>query len=116
MNTAVENLLSPTSVQATQFPPTSRYYGLATTTLEGPAGLPVIYLKRRIVPSPDTFQLLHLHTVAQGERLDNIAALYLGDPQAFWRICDANRAMRPEDLTDTLGRQIRITLPAGISR
>ncbi len=116
MSTAVQNLLSPTSAQATQFPPTSRYYGIATATLDRPGAHTVIYLERRFVPSPDGFQLLQRHTVTQGERLDNIAAQNLGDPQAFWRICDANRAMRPEELTETLGREIKITLPAGFSR
>ena len=28
----------------------------------------------------------------QGERLDNVAAQYLGDPTLFWRLCDANNA------------------------
>jgi hypothetical protein len=52
--------------------------------------------------------------VFQGDRLDNIAALYLGDPEQFWRICDANAAMRPNELTETIGRRLRITLPEGI--
>ena len=115
MKTAVQNLVSPTSVQATQFPPTSRYYGLATISAEHADGQTVIYLDRRIVPLPSTFRLLQTHTVTQGERLDNIANAYLGDPLAFWRICDANGAMRPEELTETLGRTLNITLPAGIS-
>jgi hypothetical protein len=45
----------------------------------------------------------------------NIAAQYLGDPEQFWRICDGNRAMRPDELTETIGRRLRITLPAGIT-
>jgi hypothetical protein len=32
----------------------------------------------------------------------------------FWRICDANRAMRPGALTETIGSRLRITLPEGI--
>jgi hypothetical protein len=32
----------------------------------------------------------------------------------FWRICDANGAMQPEELTQTVGRRLRITLPEGI--
>ena len=47
-------------------------------------------------------------------RLDNLAAEYLGDPEQFWRICDANGVLRPDELTDTIGRRIRITLPDGI--
>ena len=39
---------------------------------------------------------------------------YLGDPEQFWRVCDANRAMRPDELTETIGRRLRITLPEGI--
>ena len=102
------------SVAMTQFPVTSRYNGVATATLQSPDGRTIIYLTRRFVPSSDRFALLQLHAVTQGERLDNITAQYLGDPTAFWRICDANNAMRPDELTETLGRKIRITLPEGI--
>ena len=42
------------------------------------------------------------------------AAQTIGDPELFWRICDANRAMRPEDLTDVPGRRLVITLPEGV--
>jgi gamma-glutamyltranspeptidase/glutathione hydrolase len=41
-------------------------------------------------------------------------AQYLGDPEQFWRLCDANAAMHPEELTDAIGRTLRITLPEGI--
>ena len=99
---------------ATNFSPTSRYYGIETTTLETPEGKIVIYLRRRFVPSPERFALLQEHTVSQDERLDNITAQYLGDPEQFWRVCDANGAMRPEELTETIGRRLRITLPEGI--
>ena len=50
----------------------------------------------------------------QGDRLDNITAKYLGDPEQFWRMCDANGAIRPDELTETIGNTIRITLPQGI--
>jgi hypothetical protein len=98
---------------ATNFSPTSRYYGIETT-LETPEGKIVIYLRRRFVPSPERFALLQEHTVSQDERLDNITAQYLGDPEQFWRVCDGNGAMRPEELTETIGRRLRITLPEGI--
>jgi len=95
------------------FPPTSRYYAIEKATLEE-GGKTIIYLRRRFVPSPDRFALLQEHIVTQGERLDNITAAHLDDPLQFWRICDANRAMRPEELTETVGRKLRITLPEGI--
>src|SRR6266568_8127236 len=96
------------------FPVTSRYYGLATTTLETVDGKTIVYVRRRFVPPPERFELLQEHTVAEGERLDTITAQYLGDPEQFWRVCDANGAVRPDELTDTVGRRLRITLPEGI--
>jgi len=96
------------------FPPTSRYSGIETAMLSLPNGDTVAYLRRRFLPAPERFALLQEHVVSQGERLDQIAAKYLGDPEAFWRVADANAAMRAEELTETLGRRLRITLPEGI--
>jgi hypothetical protein len=100
---------------AEQFPITSRYYGIPTKTLTTAEGRTVAYLSRRFVPSPERFTLLVEHVVIEGDRLDNITAQYLGDPEQFWRICDANTAIQPEELTETIGRRLRITLPEGIS-
>ena len=111
----VQAMLAQASLQRNLFTSTSRYYGMDTETLTTADGTTIIYLKRRFLPSPDSFQLLQLHTVMQGERLDNIAAKFLGDPELFWRIADANGAMRPENLVQTLGRKLRVTLPQGIS-
>ena len=96
------------------FPPTSRYALTPTTSLVRADGTMVAYLKRRFVPAPENLALLQWHQVVQGERLDNIAAKYLGDPEQFWRLCDANRALRPDELTETIGKKLRITLPEGI--
>ena len=43
--------------------------------------------------------------------MDQITAKYLGDPTQFWRLADANVAMRPEELTDEIGRRIAVALP-----
>ena len=96
------------------FSPTSRYYNIETATLETADGKEIVYLKRRVVPAPDRFTLLQEHAVVEGDRLDNITAVYLGDPLQFWRICDANNAMNPPDLTAEIGHRLRITLPEGI--
>jgi hypothetical protein len=93
---------------------TSRYYGKPTAEFETAEGRKIVYLRRRFVPPPSAFTLLLEHSVAEGERLDNVAAQYLGDPEQFWRICDANGAIRPEELIETVGRRLRITLPEGI--
>lgn len=103
------NALTPAA-----FPPTSRYHGIDTATLETADGRTIVYVRRRFVPPPERFALLQEHLVAQGDRLDNLAARYLGDPEQFWRLCDANGAMRPEELTEFVGRKLRITLPEGI--
>ena len=96
------------------FPPTSRYYGIEVTSLTTHDGEVIAYLRRRFVPSPDRFALLREHVVTEGERLDQIAAREIGDPEAFWRVCDSNAAMRPDALTETIGRRLRVTLPEGI--
>ncbi|MFI5101924.1 MAG: LysM domain-containing protein [Terriglobales bacterium] len=111
----VQAMLAQTSLQRNLFTSTSRYYGIDTETLTTVDGTTIVYLKRRFLPSPDRFQLLQEHTVTQAERLDNIAAKFLGDPELFWRIADANGAMRAEDLVQTVGRKLKITLPEGIA-
>jgi hypothetical protein len=96
------------------FPPTSRYHNIETATLKTADGKAVVYLKRRFVPAPDRFTLMQEHIVVEGDRLDNITAQYLTDPLQFWRICDANTAMNPAELTVDIGHRLRITLPEGI--
>lgn len=99
----------------TPFPSTSRYATVEITQLARPDGTVIPVLRRRFVPDPAAFETLVEHPVASGERLDTITAAFLDDPEQYWRVCDANRAIRPAELTEELGRAIRITLPEGIS-
>jgi hypothetical protein len=115
MNDPLQALFGANDRQPNPFPITSRYYGIEIATLAVTDDRAVVYLRRRFVPSAEQFQLLQYHTVTQGDRLDNITATYLGDPELFWRLCDANSAMRPDELTETIGRRLRITLPAGVT-
>lgn len=91
----------------------SRYAGIeiATATV---AGREVRYLRRRLPPDPNTLTTLGYHDVVAGDRLDNVTARYLADPEQFWRVADANAAIRPEELTANPGRRLRITLPQGV--
>ena len=114
MTPSLQDLLLPGGLRSSLFPPSSRYHGIATATLVTPEGQRLVYLRRRFIPLPEQFAVLQEHTVSDGDRLDNLAAQYLGDPEQFWRLCDANGALRPEELTETVGRTLRITLPAGI--
>src|SRR5829696_3615460 len=72
----------------------------------------IIYKKRRFIPAEERMHLLQdTVIVGGGDRLDLIAARMLGDPEQFWRICDANDAMHPLDLTREPGRILRIAVP-----
>ena len=58
--------------------------------------------------------MLQEHTVVQGERLDHLAARYFGPhPELFWRLCDVNVAMRPDEVIEEVDEG-RITLPEGV--
>lgn len=93
------------------FPVTSRYHEIETAQYTTPDGRQYVYLRRRFLPADGPATALAEHVVTQGERLDNITALYLGDPEQFWRLCDANGAMHPDELTAEIGRRLRIPMP-----
>jgi hypothetical protein len=70
----------------------------------------VRFVRRRFVPGVGEHIALAQHVVAPGERLDLIAGRYLGDPTQFWRICDANGVMRPDEL-EQVGLVIDVSMP-----
>lgn len=111
---ALKSLLAPLALTASLFPPNSRYSGIDTAVYQPPGSQPIKYVLRRFVPQPETLSQIKEHTVRDGDRLDNLTFQYLGDPEQFWRICDANRAMRPDELTERPGTRLRITLPQGV--
>lgn len=76
---ALQQMLQPAGLPLTLFPPTSRYHGIETATLETLEGKMVIYLKRRFVPPSDRFTLLQEHVVVQGDR-------WIISPRAIWEI------------------------------
>lgn len=95
------------------FGPASRYLGLPVAELTVD-GVTHRYVRRRFLPDPDRLALIGEHEVVDGDRPDLVAFRHLGDPELFWRVCDANRAVLPAALTETPGRRLRITLPEGI--
>jgi hypothetical protein len=92
---------------------TSRYAKTGVSVLVTPEGNEINYLRRRFLPDPQRDTILTIHAVSSGERLDIITARYLGDPEQFWRICDTNAAVRPDDLTKTVGKTLKIPLITG---
>lgn len=98
------------------FKPGSRYAELETATrvvTDADGNDRVLrYQRRRIIPPQDDLPTLAEHRIAEGERLDVITARYAGDPTLFWRLCDANAVLRPEEL-EIVDRIIRIALARG---
>jgi hypothetical protein len=88
----------------------SRYEEVPDRVHELPGGRQATYKALRIIPAPST--VFDLHIVRSGDRLDLLADRYLGDPEAFWRICDENAAVRPAELVDRMRRRLRI--PRGL--
>ena len=95
------------------FPITSRYYGVGQVERARRDGAKVVYLRRRFVPPPERFACSRNTRSPKASASTHIAAQYLGDPEQFWRLCDANGVMRPEELTEK-SAAVRITLPEGI--
>ena len=114
MNTALASMIVSAAGTGAPTLPSSRYYGSSTLTLTLPDGTPVQYLQRRILPQASIYQATQSYVVVDGDRLDNLAAKFLGDPLLFWMICDANGAVDPDDLTAQVGRSIQIPLSSGI--
>lgn len=100
-------------LKTTLFPQNSRYFNVDTAVLTTPGGTEIAYLKRRFLPQSSSLAVIGTHTVTEGERLDHIAASALGDPEVYWRLCDANDAMNPSELEEP-GLNLNITLPAGL--
>jgi hypothetical protein len=97
---------------------TSRYYGVETAVYTVASSRPtpdqeITYLRRRFLPPASGSVAAGEYSVSQGERLDNITAATLGDPEQFWRLGDANNAMHPDELTAEIGRSLIIPVIQG---
>lgn len=93
------------------FEQSSRYYTLETLkTSDGDSRI-YAYKARRFLPQGETMTLLVEVSIGKGDRLDFIAHETLGDPEQFWRICDANNAMNPFALTAEPGQKLRVPIP-----
>jgi hypothetical protein len=79
------------------FASTSRYASVADAVYTDANGRQFSFKVLRLTP---TAPALLVHGVVQQDRLDLLSATFYTDPEQFWRICDANFAMRPDDLLD----------------
>ena len=83
----------------------SRYAKVKDAEWVDGKGRILTYKRIRFIPATPP---MRGHIVTEGERLDHIAHFYYKDARRFWRICDANAAMSPDDLADDIGRKIKI--------
>jgi nucleoid-associated protein YgaU len=114
MNPALASLITSAAGTGAPTLSSSRYLGAVTLQLTLPNGTPVMYLARRILPQASIYQAVQSHVVVDGDRLDNLAAKFLGDPLLFWMICDANSSSDPDALTAQVGRSILIPLASSL--
>jgi len=114
VNDPLQALLAAGLLPTTSYPPGSRYLGTPILSYQSGDGRdPVRYLRRRLVPAPESMALLGYHSVVAGDRLDLISHAAFSDAQLWWRIADANTCVDPAELTEKIGRRLRITLPPG---
>ena len=83
----------------------SRYEKVPEATITDASGRVIRYKTTRFIPETQAFVG---HRVMSGERLDHIAWQHFRDSERFWRICDANRALWPDDL---LGNAAILRIP-----
>jgi len=88
------------------FDPKSRYAKLAPVHLTDSRGRVVEAIPPASAPKQS---LRGIHLRKQNERADHLAALYLSDPTAFWRLAELNDATTAEVLTEQ--REIAIPNP-----
>jgi hypothetical protein len=110
----IQAFLQANALETPVFPATSRYHGIGVSVFTRADGSQVAYLRRRFVPAPERFSTLYEVHVDAATRVELLAAQHLGDPEQYYRLCDANGAMQPSELCQPLGRSLRITLPEGI--
>lgn len=92
-----------------------RYEGVEVATVlarDGTGGdREVAFLLARSPSSPANMLALSWHRVGPEDRIDLVTARYLGDPAAFWRVCDANLALDPAALVGPAAEGSIIVIP-----
>jgi len=83
---------------------------VAEAELAGADDRTIRFKRLRFVPaSPARLS----YRVEEGDRPDLAAYRTIGDPEQYWRLCDANLVLRPADLTARPGRRILVPGPGG---
>lgn len=86
----------------------SRYETVASAELVTADGRTIRYKRVRFIPA--TPGVVPYRTRAE-DRLDHIAFHTYGDPEQFWRICDASLALDPDELVAQPGTRLLLPIP-----
>ena len=109
--TDIARLLADPALEATVFLSTSRYYGSALQVTQQENGEEVVYVTRRFPPQLEDLEIQRRIVVAEGDRLDLLAATHFADPTQWWRIADSNLTLAPDELTEEAGATLLISTP-----
>lgn len=83
----------------------SRYESVAQGVYTDREGREYPYVLLRTIPPAGP--TIRTYRVADGDRLDLLAWRFYRDPEQFWRLCDANAALDPDELRE-VDRVLRI--------
>jgi hypothetical protein len=97
------------------FPPNSRYYNVPLRKRTAEDGTEQTFVARRIIPAVERYRPLDRYHPQGDDRIDNIAETAFGDPEQYWRICDANGEAEPANATKPDGRLLVIPMPLEIA-
>lgn len=97
------------------FPLNSRYRNVPLRTRTAPDGTVEAFVGRRIIPGLERYTPIARHKLAGDERIDRVSGEYFGDPELYWRICDANGDEDPALAASPEGRVITIPMPLEVS-
>lgn len=112
----VQQLIAAGAIPVTPFGPSSRYANVPIARYQAsPSDPGVAYVLRRFVPRLRDIPVATYHTVHEGDRIDVLAAHYLGDVELHWRVADAHPAGDMLLVTATPGERIAIPLPPGMA-
>lgn len=109
----IQVLIDAGAIPDSPFGPSSRYANVAIGRYQVVDGDAVRYLLRRFVPQARDIPLATRHLVRAGDRVDILAAHYLGDVELTWRVADANLATDLLEFTATAGQRLAIPFPPG---
>ncbi len=97
------------------FPPNSRYYSARIRQRVTADGAVETFVGRRIIPATSRYRPLDHYRTPTNDRIDRVANRFYGDPEQYWRICDANGDVDPARAAAPEGRLLLIPMPLEIA-